>query len=273
MPPSSAAAYQSLQSFDQSRPSPQAVQDQAQQKYGVSGLGSQLDALRSMTGNLQTSIKNVDPSVTGRTQGSLVTEAARNAIVNNERAPLMDQLGTTNQNLSATQGDYDRATGLASNYANSILQNDQDTYGKLFGQYQTSLQAEQQAAADAEKKREFDASLAESQAARRAAASGGGGLSLGGISGGGPATGAGAVPIIRTKNAVGGYSFSQGGRPVTMGQYLASQGLAGTNLLQAAASLLGTGSSGDKGIANAISSGHYTPAQLEKLYPQVFGGL
>lgn len=272
MPPSSQAAYQSLQDFQKNEVTPQAAISQGEQRYGVSGLGSQLDALRSMTGNLQTSIKNVDPSVTGRTQGSLVTEAARNAIVNHERAPLMDQLGTANQNLGETQGSYDRATGLASNYASDLLNSNKNSYDRLFGQYQTSLSAEQQAAADAEKRREFDASLADSQSARRAAASAAGGLRLGGGGAAAPA-GPAAAPITNTKNAAGGYSFSQAGKPVTMGQYLASKGLSGQNLLVAAAGLLSNSNGGDRGIANAISSGHYTPAQLEQLFPQVFGGL
>lgn len=184
MPPSSQAAYQSLQDYDKTRVNPQSAIDQGEQRYGVSGLGSQLASLRAMTGNLETSIKNVGPSVTGRTQGSLVTEAARQRIVNQERSPLIDQYGTASKGLADTGAQYDKATGLATNYANELLANDKNTYDRLFGQYQTSLSAEQAAAAQAEKQREFDASLAEQKASRAAAAGGSGGLSLASLFGG-----------------------------------------------------------------------------------------
>lgn len=170
MPPSSQAAYQSLQDYDKTRVSPQAAIDQGEQRYGVSGLGSQVASLRAMTGNLEQSIKNVDPSVTGRTQGSLVTEAARQRIVNQERSPLMDQFGTASRSLADTGDQYNRATGLATNYANGLMQDDKNTYDRLFGQYQTLSQQEQAAAQAAEQRRQFDMTLTEQQAARKDAA-------------------------------------------------------------------------------------------------------
>jgi hypothetical protein len=77
-----------------------------------------------------------------------------------------------------------------------------------------------------------------------------------------------------TRNSVGGYGFTgANGTPVSMGAYLAANGYSGQALLTEAANLLkASGSANDKGIGNAIASGHYTPAQLEQLYPQVFGG-
>lgn len=173
MPPSSAAAATALQNFQNSEVSPQAALDQGNSKYGVSALGSQLDALRSTTSNLQKSIANVDPSVTGRTSGSLVTEAQRQAIVNNEREPLVHDFNDVSTNLNNVDKQYSEATGLASNYANAVLANQKNTYDQLFGQYQTALQKEQADAAAAEKQREFNATLAEQQAARKAAASSG----------------------------------------------------------------------------------------------------
>lgn len=275
MPPSSATAYQTLQDFQANRATPDSAVAAGQDKYGVTGIGSQLDALRTMTGNLQTSIKNVDPSVTGRTAGSLVTEAQRGAIVNNERAPLVDQYNATQNNANEVSHQYDEATGLASNYANSLLQGDENKYNELFGNYTTLAGREADAAKAAEAKREFDLQLADSQAARKAAASSGaGGISLGGLGGGGNgATTPTATPVTLNRNSAGGYAFAQGSTPATMGQYLVSKGYSGQSLLNAAAQLLNASNGQDRGISNAISSGHYTPAQLEKLFPQIFGGI
>lgn len=183
MPPTnSAAAKQALDSYK--RTNPDAAISAGESKYGVSGLNSQLTALRSITGNLENSIRSVDPSVTGRTQGSLVTEAQRSKIVNNERAPLMDDYREASQELGDVNSQYERATGLASNYANSLLRDDEQEYNRLFGMYTTALDAEQRAAALAEQKRQFDLSLADSKSAR-AGSGGGSGLNLGALLGGG----------------------------------------------------------------------------------------
>lgn len=182
MPPSSAAAATALSDFQKSEVSPDAAIASGNSKYGVSGLGTQLDALRSTTSNLQRSIANVDPSVTGRTSGSLVTEAQRQAIVNNEQQPLVKNFNDVSTNLNDVDKQYGEATGLATNYANSLLGNQKDQYGQLFGQYTTALQKEQADAAATEKQREFDASLADSKSAR--AASGGSGLDLSSLLGG-----------------------------------------------------------------------------------------
>lgn len=268
MPPSAAQAYQTLQGFNSTRETPDAAISAGDTKYGVAGLGGQLDALRTITGNLQTSIKNVDPSVTGRTQGSLVTEAQRGAIVNNERAPLVDQYNTAQTNASDVGQQYNEATGLASNYANSLLTGDENKYNELFGQYTTLAGQEADAAKLAEQKREADLSASTA----RATAASAGGISLGG-GGGSTAEAPASAPITLARNSAGGYAFNQGTKPVTMGQYLVSQGYSGQGLVNAAAQLLTSSNGGDKGIANAISSGHYSPAQLEQLFPQIFGGI
>lgn len=198
MPPSSAAAYQSLNNFRTKMVRPEDALSRGDQQYGVSGIRGQLDALRTLTGNLQTSIGQVDPSVTGRTQGGLVTEAQRSAIVNKERAPLMTQFADTTNKLGDAGRQFSEAQGLASNYAQSLLGSQDQEYSRLFGDYTTQLAQEGEAAKLAEQKRQFDAQMAESRASR-AAAGGGGGLSLGGLgSGAAPAAaGPGGVNAVQ----------------------------------------------------------------------------
>jgi hypothetical protein len=182
MPPSSAAASQALTDFQKTRQTADTALSAGNDKYGVSGLGSQLATLRGLTTNLQNGIRNVDPSVTGRTNGSLVTEAARSAIVNNERQPLVQQYNDTQGNANAVNDQYNQATSLAGHYADSVLSEDQNKYNQLFGNYTTALGAEQDAAKAAETKRQFDLQLADSQANRAAVAkaAAGSGLNIGG---------------------------------------------------------------------------------------------
>ncbi len=178
MPPTAAAAYSSLQDAQKNAVTPDAAISAGDAKYGTSGLASQLDQLRGLTSNLTTAIGNVAPSVAGRTSGSLVTQAARDAITNNETQPLTDQLTKVGSQQADVGSRYDRATGLASNYANDLLSSDKNKYDQLFGQYTTLSGQEADAAKAAEQKREFDAQLADAQKARAASATSG--LSLGG---------------------------------------------------------------------------------------------
>lgn len=190
-----ADAAAQLESFNKTRVNPEAALTTAESKYGVGALQTQLDSLRSLSSNLKRGVDNVDPSVTGRTQGSLVTEAQRSAIVNNERQPLVKQFNEVGGQIGDTSSQYQNATGLASNYSNTLMQNDSQKYSELFGQYTTLSEQERAAAQAAEQKRQFDIdqaekqrqfnmSLAEQQAARKSAASSGSGLSLGGLGAG-----------------------------------------------------------------------------------------
>lgn len=197
MPPSSAAAYQSLQDFSKSMIDPQTALTQGQTQYGVQGLGSQVDALRSLTNNLQTSINGVDPSVTGRTQGGLVTEAQRQAIVNKERSPLVDQFNTTSGHLNDANSQYGNAQNYASQYTQALLTGQTNKLSALDALYKDAVASE----AAAEQKREFDAQQAAAEAAaRRAAAGANPGLNLGSLLGGGAAANAAGQPAANTKD-------------------------------------------------------------------------
>lgn len=269
-PPSAAAAFQSLNDFNSTRETPQAATDAANSKYGVTGLASQLDQLRGLTSNLQTAIGNVAPSVAGRTSGSLVTQAQRDAITNNETQPLTDQFNKVSTNLNDVNGQYNEAQGLASNYANSLLTSDQQKYQDLFGQYTNAQSQEAATAAQALEQQKLAEQVREanlSASTARAGQSAGPSPTLG--SGG--STGVGGM----TRDANGGYAFTGAGNvPLTMGQYLAANGYqTAAAIKQGAVTLLNqSGSAHDKAIATDIGTHNYTPAQLAQNYPQVFGG-
>lgn len=177
MPPSSSAALQSLSTFNTGRKSAQDINTESQAQYGIPESSARLSTLRGLVGNLQSSVNAVDPSVTGRTAGSFVTEGQRQALVNKERTPILGQLGEENTALGNEQQNFNTSSGLASQLASSVLSQDQTKYQSLLDQYNASVASEQAA----EQKRQFEATLAEQkrqadQSAR--AASGGGGYDL-----------------------------------------------------------------------------------------------
>lgn len=237
MPPSSAQAYQTLQDFNSKRTSNADLLTQAENKYGVNDLSARANNLRTLVGNLQTSIDQVDPSVTGRTSGSLVTEAQRSALVNRERAPLVSDFNKTSGNYGNAQSDLATARSQARDWGTSLITEQDAKYKSLMDAYQIALNAEQ----EAEKKRQFDASLAESTAARKAASGAGGyDLGLGGGLGGAP------VGLSMTKRSGGGFNFTDAsGKAISAARYAQLTGQDVMKVLQK------MGQNGDKYAAEA----------------------
>ena len=131
----SGSILRELQDYDARRVNSVDVLNDAMSKYGVPEIRKRVSGLRTTLSNTESALNAVDPSVTGRTQGSLVTEAQRQRQVANERAPIAEQYGqqsralgdeTSNlsEQLQAAQllaqnrvGDYDRGrTALQSRY-------------------------------------------------------------------------------------------------------------------------------------------------------------
>lgn len=108
--------------YDKNRKSSNDVLNEAMSKYGIPEIRSRVAGLRTTLSNTESALNNVDPSVTGRTQGSLVTEAQRQRQVANERAPIAEQYGQQSRALgveSANQSDaLSAAKLLAENQIN-----------------------------------------------------------------------------------------------------------------------------------------------------------
>lgn len=275
MPPAttSGQAQQNLQGYANSMLSPQQAMDKANSQYGVSAAQQQVQGLRGAIQSTTNLLNNVAPSVMGRTANSLVTSAQANRQISNEQAPISAQLNQENQQYQGANQDYQSSLAQAQNAANATLTGQQNKLSYLQNIY-NDLYTKEQNAAQLQAQRDAMAQQAAAARAASAAASpsfGNLAAALGG-QGGGSQGGGGAAGSM-SRNKAGGYAFTDAsGRPITMGQYLASTGLSGNQIIQKAAQLLSQSNGGDKGIANAISSGHYSPAQLERLFPQVFGG-
>lgn len=270
MPPAattSAQALSNLQAAGAAQKTPDQVYQANSSALGIPGAQQQVSGLRGAINNTTNLLQQVAPSVMGRTQNSLVTSAQANAQIANGQAPLNTQLDAENQQYSGASSDLTNLLGQANTETSNDLTGQQNQLSYLQGIYGDLSAGEQQAAANA---------LARDQLAASEKAAAGSGV---GLSGGGGNTGTsgtnGSTPSgSMTRNSAGGYAFSDGsGKPITMAQYLMANGATPANIVAKVEGLLGSSqTSGDLGILHAIQNGGYTPAQLETIFPQIFGG-
>jgi acetyl/propionyl-CoA carboxylase alpha subunit len=131
--------------------------NEALAQYGVPEIRKNVAAMRTTVANTQNSLNAVDPSVTGRTSQSLVTEAQRQKQVANERAPIAEQLQGQNQALGQQSQDLNDATSQATVQATNRVNDWQTGRQALQQQYDNTYKAEQDSIA---------AQIAREQAAR-----------------------------------------------------------------------------------------------------------
>jgi hypothetical protein len=279
MPPAttSAQAMTNLNNYTAGMLSPEQELQKEESGLGVQADQQQVQGLQGAIQNTTTLLNNVAPSVMGRTANSLETSAQADREIGNEQAPINTQLNNDNSAYNTANTNYTNALGQAETLAQGDQTAEQNEQSYLQNIYSNLYTKEQNASALAEQQREFNAQEADTKAANAASGVGSPSLDLGGLGGTGTPGGSSAASSGDSmgRNSVGGYEFTNAqGQPVTMGAYLVSRGATPQNILNQVVSLLRTSKSGgDLGIANAIASGHYSTAQLEKLYPQVFGGM
>lgn len=154
-----------LTAYDANKQNSVDLLNNAMSQYGVPEIRSRVSGLRTTLSNTENALNNVDPSVTGRTQGSLVTEAQRQAQVNNERAPIAQQYSDQQGALS------DESANLtdAENSANQLATSQQNDYATgrqaLQDEYTAAYTREQDAAKLAEQVREANLTASTASAA------------------------------------------------------------------------------------------------------------
>lgn len=164
----SATLAKQIAAYDAAPVTSTSALNEALGQFGVPEIRKTVSGLRSTVANTSAALDNVDPSVTGRTQGSLVTEAQRQKQVVNERAPIAGQLtkfsGALSDNERALQDALGQATTVASNRVNDY------TRGRdaLQSQYESAYTREKDAAAKAEADRQYQLQV---QQARSSSAS------------------------------------------------------------------------------------------------------
>lgn len=118
------------------------IYKQQSDQLGVGASQQRAQELRNLVSGTEQALRGVESSVTGRTQGSLVTEAQRSRLANIERAPIADQFNTQQGALSNEQQTYQNLLGEAGNRAGLVYGSQQDRLKGLESGYQTALDTE-----------------------------------------------------------------------------------------------------------------------------------
>ena len=188
MQPSS-SLFQQYQTFQNSRTKPEDYVKRYSTDLGVEDAKARVKSARTAIRATEDTIAGTPDSVSGRTSGSLVTDAQRNRLVQNEVAPLNEVMrtqsnafGDANADLSTLSNEVDKRVGYG-------LQSDDTQANTLLTLYQAATEQEKQQEAIrqyneqlAESKRQFDLQQKAAAQARAAAASpsfGGGGAKAG----------------------------------------------------------------------------------------------
>lgn len=145
----SATINKQLEEFRATRANPLDVYNKQQEELGVGDVRTRVKSLRESILNTENLLNNVDSSVTGRTQGSLVTEAQRQRLAQLESKPIYGQLNKLQGNYQQETADFNELMGQASQRANLIYQGDQAKEQGLLTSYQAAVDRERYAAEQA----------------------------------------------------------------------------------------------------------------------------
>lgn len=179
--PTSAEIAQQLATYDANKKSSADILNEAMSQYGVPEIRTRVSGLRTTLSNTENALNAVDPSVTGRTSRSLVTEAQRSRIVNKEREPIAAQYGSQSRALANESSNLNEQQRAAEMLAKGRM--DDYTIGRnaLQTQYNDALSRESEQRRREEADRLFAFNKAEAdrnyslnvQAAKARAATGG----------------------------------------------------------------------------------------------------
>lgn len=166
----SKGALAELKNFQGTRKSAGDYYTQAQGELGVGDAKTRQDDLRGLIRNTETALKGVGQSVAGRTRGNLVTEAQRSRLQALETQPIAQQLSDRQGEFSDAQTNYRDLLSQAGQRAGMSYQTDADRqnslqsiYDRLYGQEQAQAEADRAARDFEERRRQFDATMAENR--------------------------------------------------------------------------------------------------------------
>lgn len=188
-PRTSQDAFNELQTFQKSRRKSQDVLRESENRLGLPTATQRQAGLRAAITNTENLIRSVEPSVAGRTSGSLVNEAQKTRLIGLERAPLDESFREQSRAFEGESANINELKRQALTDAQLAIAEDDTRQNTLKGLYEALYQREQEERAFAEQQRQFNEQLALS---KRAASGGSGLASL--LSGGGGLTSGGGAP-------------------------------------------------------------------------------
>lgn len=175
-PENSQAALSQLQQIQQTSQNPNDILANQRQQLGYQGAQDTVTGLRGAINNTTKLLKQVAPSVMGRTGSSLVTNAQATKQISNEQAPISQTLTEQGTQLSDADRTATDINQKAQEAASGIYTGQQDKLSYAQNLYNTLYQREQaaqaakQAEADRQEQiRQFNESLAQERAASAAA--------------------------------------------------------------------------------------------------------
>lgn len=252
----STEALNELKTFQGSRRKSDDILRDTETRLGVPTSTQRQAGLRAAITNTENLIRSVEPSVAGRTSGSLVTDAQKTRLVGLERAPLDDSFREQSRAYDSESANLNELKRQASTESQLAFAEDDAKESGLKGLYDTLYQREQDEIARAERDRAF----AEAQRQARAAAAGSSNLAKL-LAGGNKAAAGGASPLAPKQRADKGFEFvNEYGNPISAFQYAAMTGTPVRDLLQVMAR------SGDTGAKTALNfvgnDGGYDPTKV-----------
>lgn len=199
----STEALSELRAFQGSRRKSQDVLRESEERLGLPSASQRQAGLRAAITNTENLIRSVEPSVSGRTSGSLVTEAQKTRLVGQERAPLDDSFREQSRAFEGETANINELKRQSLTDAQLALAEDETKERTLSGLYEALYKREQDEVARQERERLFaeqQRQFNEQQRAARAASAGGNSLAklLAGGGGGGTTTDAAQSPLKAT---------------------------------------------------------------------------
>lgn len=165
MPPAtnSTQALNNLTSLQKNMQDPSQMQTAQEQQLGVPAAQQQVSGLRQAITNTTNLLNQIPSGVMGRTGGSLVTQAQANSQIQNEQAPVSQELNTMGTNLGNQTSDLNTLLSQATTKAGLEEQGQSDKLGLAKDIYTALLGKEQASASQkleqqklSEQEREFN---------------------------------------------------------------------------------------------------------------------
>lgn len=257
-PGNSQQALAQLQQAQQSAQNPQNLLAQQQQQLGVDNQRNVTQGLRGAIDNTTKLLQQVSPSVMGRTQGSLVTNAQATRQIANEQAPIASNLNTQIEAYDRAARDLSDIESRAQQLASAQYTGQQDRLGYLQNLYNTIYQREQDDLARQQEEKDRQEQIRQFNAQINKSSGSGGGLDLSSLLNKNSQYSA-------TANKAGGTNFSYQGSPITAAQYFNATGGSLSNFLRS--------DPGSQNAYNEYASGKLTYDDLIRKYPHIFGGV
>lgn len=146
-PENSQGALAQLEKAQSTAYNPSDILANRRQELGVNAAQDTVTGLRGAINNTTKLLKQVAPSVMGRTQDSLVTNGQAGKIIQNEQAPIAQNLSEQGVQYNQANEDLGRLEGQAGEQAQAYERGQNDRISYAQNLYNTLYQREQQAEA------------------------------------------------------------------------------------------------------------------------------